>query len=199
MSKTCLLMSGGLDSIALAYWKRPDLAITIDYGQVCAEAEIKASAQVCQELHIRHNVVRVDCGDLGSGDLAGRAPSDVAPVSEWWPFRNQLLLTLAGMAAVSLGTSELWIGVVQTDCQHADGTMEFISHASALMEMQEGGIRVGAPAISMTTVDLIRAGDVPIALLSWAHSCHTSNWACGCCRGCNKHRQAMEALGHGNY
>ncbi len=33
MSKTAILLSGGMDSIALAYWKRPELAITINYGQ----------------------------------------------------------------------------------------------------------------------------------------------------------------------
>ena len=33
-----LLLSGGMDSIALAFWKRPEIAITIDYGQRAAEA-----------------------------------------------------------------------------------------------------------------------------------------------------------------
>ena len=36
---TALLLSGGMDSIALAYWKRPDIALTIDYGQAAADAE----------------------------------------------------------------------------------------------------------------------------------------------------------------
>ena len=35
--KTGLLLSGGMDSIAIAWWKRPQWAITFDYGQTAAE------------------------------------------------------------------------------------------------------------------------------------------------------------------
>jgi len=35
-----ILLSGGLDSIALAYWLRPQIAVTIDYGQRPARAVI---------------------------------------------------------------------------------------------------------------------------------------------------------------
>ena len=31
--KKCLLLSGGIDSFCLAFLQRPDIAITIDYGQ----------------------------------------------------------------------------------------------------------------------------------------------------------------------
>ena len=36
-----ILLSGGMDSIALAYWKKPAHSITIDYGQKAANAEMK--------------------------------------------------------------------------------------------------------------------------------------------------------------
>lgn len=38
-----LLLSGGMDSISVAFWKRPEIAISIDYGQRAAEAEITAA------------------------------------------------------------------------------------------------------------------------------------------------------------
>ena len=31
-----LLLSGGMDSISIAWWKRPDVAISVDYGQRAA-------------------------------------------------------------------------------------------------------------------------------------------------------------------
>lgn len=62
------------------------------------------------------------------------------------------------------------------------------------MEMQEGGIRVTAPAIRMSTVELVRASGVPREILAWAHSCHTGPLACGDCRGCHKHFQVTEQL-----
>ena len=110
-----LLLSGGMDSVALAYWKRPAFAYTVDYGQLAAEGEIRAAAAVCGELSIKHRIVRADCCQVGTGDLAGAASSPLAPVPEWWPFRNQLIITLAGARAIGDGITELIIGCIHTD------------------------------------------------------------------------------------
>ena len=69
-----LLLSGGMDSIALAWWLRPEQAITVDYGQLAAIAETRTSRQVCEELGIGHTVIEARCPELGSGDMAGDAP-----------------------------------------------------------------------------------------------------------------------------
>ncbi|WP_186015289.1 7-cyano-7-deazaguanine synthase [Burkholderia gladioli] len=193
--KSALLLSGGQDSVALAYWLRPSLAISVNYGQLPAEAEMRAAVQVCKTLGISHTVVTVDCSSLGSGDLAGSAANAAAPSSEWWPYRNQLLVTLAASSALSFGADELLLGAVSTDSSHADGRQEFYDSIDRLMRIQEGGIRVRAPAIGMTSVDLIRESKIPLDLLLWAHSCHRSNLACGHCRGCLKHKNVMYELG----
>jgi 7-cyano-7-deazaguanine synthase len=190
-----LLLSGGMDSISIAWWKRPDVAISVDYGQRAAAAELEASGEVCRITGIRHEIIRVDCSSLGSGSMAGLAPLAAAPVPEWWPFRNQLVLTLAGIAAVRLGISSLMIGALMTDGEHADGRPDFVEAISNLMSLQEGGITVTAPAISMTAVDLVRLSGIPREVLAWAHSCHIGNLACGQCRGCVKHYKTWEALG----
>lgn len=54
-----------------------------------------------KNLGIRHEIITVACGSLGSGDMAQSAPHPAAPTSEWWPYRNQLLLTVAGMRAIA--------------------------------------------------------------------------------------------------
>jgi len=192
--KTALLLSGGMDSIAIAYWKRPDVAFTIDYGQLSARGEIYASESVCHSLEIPHQVINVDCSSLGSGDLAGTTPAKLAPVSEWWPFRNQLLLTLAGMRAVSLSVSTLLFGSVRTDVAHADGRQEFFEKMDHVFSLQEGSLRINAPAIHLTTVELIKTSGVPLSLLGWAHSCHVFDFACGNCRGCFKYLGVMKEL-----
>lgn len=190
-----LLMSGGMDSISLAHWRRPDVAIFIDYGQRAAEAEKAAGLAACAAMSIRHESYVVDCSSLGSGDMADAPAAAVAPVPEWWPFRNQLILTLAGMAAIKLGVSELQIGALRTDGEHADGRVEFIERISDLMAMQEGGLTVSAPAITLDAVELVQASGIGREILAWAHSCHTGNFACGRCRGCNKHYKTWSALG----
>jgi 7-cyano-7-deazaguanine synthase len=186
-----------MDSICLAWWKRPEFAITIDYGQLAASAEIDAAAQICTELAIEHHVVRVNCRALGSGDMAGRSPDVLAPASDWWPYRNQLLITLAAMTAVSKGISRLLLGTVRSDGGHQDGTADFVHAISAALAMQEGGITVDTPAVDMTTVELARSARVPLSLLSWAHSCHRSDVACGDCRGCNKYFDVLRELADG--
>lgn len=197
--KRGILLSGGMDSVALAYWQRPNFAYTIDYGQLAAEGEIRAASEVAQQLKIAHRVIRIDCRSLGSGDMAGTAPISAAPVTEWWPFRNQLLLTLAGAKALLDGITELMAGSVKTDGTHADGRPEFFARADALFSMQEGGLRITAPALRMDTVELVRESQIPFALLAWSHSCHTAAFACGGCRGCTKHAETMRALGHDDY
>lgn len=194
-NKRAILLSGGMDSIALAYWLRPEVAITLDYGQMAAEAEINASTMVAELLSMEHYVLRIDCSSLGSGDLVGSKPLSDAPVTEWWPYRNQMLVTLALMKAIQLDVCELMVGSVKTDAQHSDGTPEFYEQLSRLVAMQEGGIKVTAPAIGMTTVELVKKSQIPESVLMYAHSCHTSNQPCGKCHGCNKYMYVKEQLG----
>ena len=190
-----LLLSGGMDSISIAWWKKPDVGVFVDYGQRPAAAEEAAGRAACDAMGMRHEVVRADCSALGSGNMSGAPALDLAPVPEWWPYRNQLILTLAGAAALRLGAKHLMIGSLGTDGEHADGRPAFIDAMSDLMAMQEGGLTVSAPAIRMTAVELVQTSAVPKSVLAWAHSCHTGNLACGQCRGCIKHYATWKALG----
>jgi 7-cyano-7-deazaguanine synthase len=191
-----LLLSGGMDSLSVAWWRRPALAITIDYGQLPAAAEIEAASAICEELQIEHSVVRVDCRSLGSGDMAGQEASAHAPESDWWPYRNQLLITLAGMRALARGANELLLGTVATDASHRDGSPGFVQSMNQIMREQEGGLLVEAPAIHLSTTELVRISGVPMSLLAWAHSCHRSDVPCGACRGCNKYFNSFRELKH---
>ena len=189
-----LLLSGGMDSIALAFWKRPEIAFTVNYGQRAAEAEVAAARQVSGELGIQHEVIHIDCTPIGSGDMAGNNALTIAPVPEWWPFRNQLLITFAAARGLALGVTEIMTGSVSSDGSHADGRPGFYQTIDALTAFQEGGIRVTAPALEITTAELIRRSNVPREVLAWAHSCHTGNLDCGHCRGCVKHYQVTKEV-----
>lgn len=194
--KTAILLSGGMDSIALAFWKRPEIAITIDYGQTPASAEIQASRTISSLLNIEHHVIHIDCRSLGSGDLINEEPVNDSPSSEWWPFRNQLLVTLAGMKAISLNVRELMLASVKSDGFHKDGTLEFYKRINQLMSYQEGSIEITSPSVELSTVELIAKSNIPKELLLWAFSCHKSNVACGNCRGCNKYYNTISQLGY---
>jgi 7-cyano-7-deazaguanine synthase len=190
-----LLLSGGIDSIAIAAWRRPAHCLTIDYGQIPAASEIAASSSACLALGLSHQVLRVPFRELGAGVLTGKLPSTASPNPEFWPFRNQLLVTLAAMVAIGRHSARVLVGTVASDKRHADGSEDFILRLNALLEMQEGGVTLEAPAIKLNSLALVRESGVDLSILAWAHSCHSSNIACGHCPGCTKHSEVMQAIG----
>ena len=188
-----LLFSGGLDSSALAFWKRPDLCLTVDYGQRPARGEIAAAKALCGELDLRHETLAVDLKTLGSGSLAGEAASAVGLAEEWWPYRNQMLITLAGMRFLNEGLREIMIGAVRTDL-HADAKAPFIRGINRLMSLQEGRVEVSAPARSLHPLKLLQLSGFPDALLGLTFSCHVMEYPCGRCRGCLKHLDTLTRI-----
>lgn len=190
-----LLLSGGVDSIALAAWRRPELCLTIDYGQKAAAAEIQASAQVCEALKLEHLVISASIPHLGSGRMVGDENSSHSPHSEFWPFRNQYLVTLAAMVSIKRGLEKILIGTVSSDKRHRDGSSEFLHSMKAVLLLQEGNIDLLAPGCNLTSEELVRRSGVSEAVIAWAHSCHSSTLACGDCPGCQKHSSVMSALG----
>jgi 7-cyano-7-deazaguanine synthase len=193
--KVALLLSGGMDSTAIAYWLRPGIAFTVNYGQLSAKGEIYAAERICESLDIEHEVLAADCSSFASGALFGTPPCPLAPVPEWLPFRNQLLLTIGGIRAANLGLKTLSFGAVRSDAKQTDGTKEFFAMIAQLFALQEGKISVLAPAIEMTTVELIKVSKIPMSVLGWSHSCDVSNSACGHCNSCHKYSDVLRDLG----
>lgn len=191
-----LLISGGMDSAAIAYMHKPDIAFNINYGQRPAKAERRAAQAICNDLGIKLVNIDIDCSTLGSGDLVESPPLSLAPETDWWPFRNQLIITLCAIKAVEHGCTSILIGTVKSDQCHADGSPEFIENINRLIFSQEGGLSIHAPAMDISTTELIQKSGIPFSILAWSHSCHKSNLPCTNCRGCNKHFSTLRELGH---
>jgi 7-cyano-7-deazaguanine synthase len=112
---------------------------------------------------------------------------------EWWPYRNQMLITFAGMRFINEGLREIMIGAVRTDV-HADGKAPFIRGINRLMSVQEGEVTVSAPARSLHPSKLLSVSGFPDTLLGLTFSCHVMEYPCGQCRGCLKHLQTIKAI-----
>lgn len=191
-----LLLSGGINSSALASWRAPARALFVDYGQTPAAGEERAARQVALGLSIPFDVLKTDCRALGSGIMASSQLLAVAPTPEWWPFRNQLLVTLAAGWAVSHGMSTLVLGIVRSDRErHADGDPGFVKLMDDLLALQEGHIHLRAPAIDLTSAELLERSEMPDSILAWTHSCHRAALACGECPGCQKRAGVLRAVG----
>jgi 7-cyano-7-deazaguanine synthase len=127
--------------------------------------------------------------------MAGSLPIAASPHIEFWPFRNQFLITLGAMYALRFGYAKVLIGTVLSDRRHADGHPEFVKGIAEVIRAQEGMVEVEAPALNYGTAELIRLSSVTPNVLGWAHSCHTGVLACGHCPGCNKHSKTMGEIG----
>lgn len=187
MNEKAVLFSGGFDSACLVALIRPKVCYFVDYGQVTALGECNAANFISRQLGIALVILSTDLRGLGQGTLAGDAACMEGQPSEWWPYRNQMLITLAGMRAFKDGVSEIIIGTVKTDAnRHRDGTQEFVESISSLMGLQEGGLSVSAPAMGMTQEELALCSGIPERLLLKSFSCHRANFHCGDCPGCAK-------------
>lgn len=183
-----LLFSGGIDSTALAFAHAPDLLVFVDYGQLAAAGERRAARSITDELGLTLQEIVADLSSLGSGTMSSRPAASQGP-PEHWPLRNQALVTLAAMRNAGV-VDRLMIGSVAGDEAHDDGTPEFRDAMNALLAVQRGPM-LEAPAAGMTTEQLLRRHCVPETLIGWTFSCHVSEWACGTCRGCSKHRRVV--------
>ena len=199
-----LLLSGGIDSACLAAWLRPNHTLFIDYGQRPAVAERRAARAVASELQIPFSELRIDMSAVGAGLLSGERPLEGAPSPEWWPFRNQLLVSMAAAWAVGSRTPSLqegkpikiMTGTVASDgVRHADGTEMFYAALNALLLTQEGNVGVQAPAITLTTGNLVNRSAIRDEVLAWTHSCHRADLPCQECPGCYKRQQVLTKLG----
>lgn len=87
------------------------------------------------------------------------------------------------------------LGTVATDGErHRDGTREFITLLDGLVASQEGELRLDAPAIGMTSAELVRASGADRSLLCWSFSCHVAPTPCMRCPGCTKQRAVLNGL-----
>lgn len=185
-----LLFSGGIDSTAIAWWRRPERLFFVDYGQLAAAGELRAAQSIAKDIGLPLDVRQISLRSFGHGAMAdGEILNAQAP--EFWPYRNQMLLTLAGMAYAADNVESLIIGSVAGDERHPDGTDAFRSTINRIFEVQ-GGPKVEAPASKLSTEQLIEKSAVPLSVLGWTFSCHRGEWACGGCNGCIKHNQVMD-------
>lgn len=191
-----LLLSGGVDSTALAALCRPDHALFIDYGQRPAAAEQRAATQVARLLGLPLTTLQLDLRPLGGGLLLNEAAQPGAPSPEWWPYRNQFLVTAGAAIAFQRGLRQVLVGTVLGDGErHADGTARFYAALDELLRLQEGNISVAAPGIDRTSEELVAASGLGANVLGWTVSCHRSNLPCGDCPGCWKRARVLRVAG----
>ena len=205
MNKAILLLSGGLDSlVSLGLSKATGqydvkLAITFDYGQKTAEAEIATSEKICKYYNIEHKVIKLDwLKDITQSSLVvdeNRNNSDEI-TSLWVPNRNSLFLNIAACFCDSLGIKYIIFGANKDEADlFTDNTEDFrykISDTFKFSTIVQA--EVVAPLINYTKDDIVKIAvkhSIPLELVK---SCYYSNTKhCGECKSCIFLKQALIA------
>lgn len=210
MTKSIILLSGGLDSLVSLGLTKEKLnvthALTFDYGQKSAKKEIEASSKICEYYNVKHKVIKLDFlkeitntalvsdKKLPSGDELNNEVQSAKSV--WVPNRNGLFLNIAGSYADSYGFENIIIGANKEEAQtFPDNSSEFIDAVNKEFEYSTMfKAKVVAPLLNSDKNDIVMlalSNGIPLEL---AMSCYQSGERhCGICESCMRLRHALEA------
>jgi 7-cyano-7-deazaguanine synthase len=182
---TTLLLSGGVASAAVAAWRRPERCLFVDYGQEPASSARSASLAIASYLGLHWAELVFDSTALErSGGSSVR-----------WPYRNQLLITLAAAWAQPREERLILVGSVrEEDDFRPDASHLFFRRLDQLLRVQPGGLRLGVPALGMSMAELVGVSGIGPELLDVTYGCEVAAAPCGRCRGC----RTRDALLAGN-
>lgn len=169
------------------------MLLFIDYGQLAATGELRAATALATAMGLPLAIRAAPLRDVGTGAMAGKSSlNEDAP--EFWPMRNQMLVTIAAMSFADRQPLEILIGTVASDAIHPDGRPAFVAAMNTVLQAQ-GKLSLRAPALELNGHELVKKANLPPELMGWTFSCHTGEWACGQCRGCTKHVETRRLAG----
>lgn len=214
MTETVVIVSGGMDSVTLAYLLHQDLTdiaiLSFDYGQR-HNKELEFARRCAKQLVVRQKTV--DMRMIGKL-LGGSALTDnTIPVPEGHyadptmkltvvPNRNMIMLSIAVGWAVNLGARNVACAVHAGDHPvYPDCRPEFIQGIDELARVATNGFtredfRVVAPFVEWTKADIVRIGDQIGVPWRETWSCYKGGvFHCGACSTCFERREAFELAG----
>ena len=216
MTKSIILLSGGLDSLVSLGLKKEELnielAITFDYGQKSAQKEILASKKICDYYGLKHEVINlvwlkeitktalVSDKNVPSGKELDNPENSAKSV--WVPNRNGLFLNIAASYADAQGYDCILIGANKEEGQtFPDNTQDFIDAVN-----KEFGYStlvkpvVVAPLINCNKNDIVMLAlknNIPLELTM---SCYNGgDKHCGICESCVRLKHALQTNGDTYY
>ncbi len=202
-----VLLSGGMDSVTALYAARAvgpvAAAVSFHYGSKHNDRELPFAAWHCEHLGVPHRVIRLDfIGELFASDLlqSGGAIPEGHYEEETMrqtvvPFRNGIMLAVAGGYAESVGAGALVIAAhagdhaVYPDCR--EGFMQSMGNALRLGTYAE--ITLERPFITLTKAEVTQRGAALGVDFARTWSCYQGQEVhCGVCGTCVERREAFE-------
>jgi len=218
MTRSLILLSGGLDSavnLALAREEtKIEMALTFDYGQICAKKEIEASSMIARHYEIPFQTLEIPwLGKITKTALCNKEAGlptfdkDLPQGSEtmrelaskvWVPNRNGLFINIAASYAESLDLDMIVTGFNKEEGEtFPDNSRAFIDAINdSLSYSTLKGCRVRSYTWGMMKKDIVKIGmkyNVPFNLI---YSCYKGEEKmCGRCESCLRVIRAFKENG----
>ena len=214
MTKSIILLSGGLDSlVALGSYKDKyniKLALTFDYGQKAAKEGIKTSENICNFYNIEHKVIKLDwLREITNTALVSEDTIPTANIGTkesaqkvWVPNRNGLFLNIAAAFADAKDFDYILFGANKDEAGNfPDNTEQFRNKASELFESSTiKHPKVIAPLINCSKGDIVKIAMENSVPLELVRSCYGSgDKHCGKCESCQHLKRALSENNCTNY
>ena len=211
MSKAVVVLSGGLDSVVLAYYLKHQgyslLPLAIDYGQL-NKLEIEYAREHASKLGCRLQVANLR--GLGSLLTSGLTSENLVPkdgtyadtvASTFVPNRNAIFISVAfgyaishGVGTVAYGThgGENGVSSLTPDCtpvfREALETALIIGNKGYLPPYS----KLYAPFINKSKADIVTIGSRLGVEFHLTWSCYKNEFQhCGTCGACNERKKAF--------
>jgi len=211
-----VLLSGGLDSATVLAIAQADgfdpLALSFRYGQRHA-VELEAARKVAAAARVReHRIVDIDPRVFGGSALTDdiEVPKDRDPATgdeipvTYVPARNTIFLAYALALAEVRAARDIFIGVNAVDYSgYPDCRPEYIAAFERMANLGTKAavtgrpVRIHAPLIKLTKVEIIRRGrelGVDYGLTRSCYDPDEAGRACGHCDSCQLRLRAFAEL-----
>lgn len=204
--KAVVVISGGMDSTVALYWAKERYAevqpIHFLYGSKHSERELPCARKQCEKLGLNLKVVSLPLNDLfvssllkGGENIPEGHYQEETMKSTVVPFRNGIMLSIAGGYAESLGYDYVVLGnhagdhAIYPDCRGA-----FIDAMNeALFVGTYNKIQIVSPFCNLTKSDIVKEGEKLGVDFSLTYSCYKGKALhCGKCGTCTERKEAFQ-------
>ena len=208
-SSQVVLLSAGLDSAYNLLRAKLEgkvlLALTFDYGQRAAKAEVKASRSLCEHLGVSHEVIALPWFQKFSKSALTAQEADLPKAKEvviqdleiskmtasrvWVPNRNGIFLNIAAGFAEGLGANRVIAGFNLEEAKTFDDNSKgFVEAANKSFEFSTANhVQVVSYSIEMEKPQILKSYLDLGGQRDWLWPCYEGfdEW-CGVCESCQR-------------
>lgn len=207
MSKSIVLLSGGLDSTTLLWTLRPNVkALLVDYGQR-HKRELYRAVDICKFAKIEYEVANLSGinhllqkGSQSGPELPPKGHyTELSMKTTIVPNRNSIMLSVAVGWAASTDCNEVFFAAHGGDHTiYPDCRSEFVDAFDKAIRLANDWepVSVKAPFVHLSKAAIVKLGSSIGVPYSLTYSCYVGReHHCGMCGTCVERREAFQLAG----